>query len=424
VTTLPDPQISVVIPTIGRPHLLRKCLESVFGCDPPPSEVLVVDQSGERSTQQLVQEAFEGRVRHISCDGRGIARATNVGLRAASHARVLVTHDDCTVARDWVGVASQVSQADPHGVVTGRVLPPDGSPHVPSTKSSPEPEDFTGRVLTGVLFPSNMCLNRAAVADIGGFDERKGFWYAAEDNDFCYRWLRAGGSLRYEPRMIVWHHDWRTPEQLVRTHISYARSQGVFYAKNLYEYRDRNMLPMLRHELHTVRQELRQGVRNFAHPLVHVAESRPPRWQRQEREKMPYLFIGMIEGWLECRRLRRSEGRSFIPGERGGLEEADRLPPEGRSTPLLPHPVRRFREHLREIRRVAGETQLQVSDARQQAMEVLESLSTHVEHVETLVRRQRAELSRIATQVEALAAGSKPTSASTELAREPDPARQ
>jgi GT2 family glycosyltransferase len=227
----------------------------------------------------------------------------NIGLRAAAHSRVLVTHDDCTVSRDWVGVGFEASQADPRGVITGRVLPPDGSPYVPSIKSSTEPEDFTGIITTGVLWPNNMYLNREAVADIGGFDERKGFWGAAEDNDLCYRWLRAGGSLRYEPRMLVWHHDWRSPEQLVRLHITYARSQGVFYTKHLYENRDRNMLPMIKAELRLMRRELREGVRGLAHAFVPGSETRPPRWQRPEREKLPYLFIGMIEGWLECRRL-------------------------------------------------------------------------------------------------------------------------
>jgi GT2 family glycosyltransferase len=303
VARFPDRQVSVVIPTIGRPELLRNCLASVLACDPRPGEVLVVDQSSERSTQQLVTETFEGHVRHISCDGRGVARAMNVGLRAASHARVLVTHDDCTVARDWVGVCLEATQAEPRGVITGRVLPPDGSPYVPSTKSSTESEDFTGIFTTGVLWPNNMCLNREAAADIGGFDERRGFWNAAEDNDFCYRWLRAGGSLRYEPRMLVWHHDWRSPEQLVRLHITYARSQGVFYAKHLYENRDRNMLPMIKAELRLIGGEIREDVRSLAHAFVPGSEPRPPRWQRPEREKLPYLFIGMIEGWLESRRL-------------------------------------------------------------------------------------------------------------------------
>lgn len=226
----------------------------------------------------------------------------NHALQGASYPRVLVTHDDCTVATDWIGVASQASQADPYGIVTGRVLPPHRSTYVPSTKSSTNPEDYTGRLLTGVLYPCNMCLNRDAVADLGGFDERKGLWFA-EDNDLCYRWLRAQGSLRYEPNMLVWHHDWRTPEEVVRIHCNYARSQGVFYAKHLYEGWDHNILSM-------VQRDLRGGVLALAHPLLHTPQRRRPRWQRPEREIMPYLLVGMIEGWFECRRLGRSRAAS------------------------------------------------------------------------------------------------------------------
>jgi hypothetical protein len=65
------------------------------------------------------------------------------------------------------------------------------------------------------------------------------------------------------------------------------------------------MIPMIRHELHLIRRELRDGVRSFVHPLIRNPEGRRPRWQREARERVPYLFIGMIEGWLECRRLRR-----------------------------------------------------------------------------------------------------------------------
>ena len=43
VTILP---LSVVIPTIGRCELLRRCLRSVLACTRAADEVIVVDQSG------------------------------------------------------------------------------------------------------------------------------------------------------------------------------------------------------------------------------------------------------------------------------------------------------------------------------------------------------------------------------------------
>ena len=78
-----------------------------------------------------------------------------------------------------------------------------------------------------------MVLPRAAVLELGGFDERFGPEEAAEDNEFCYRWLKAGRRLRYEPALVVEHHDWRSPDELERLYVRYARGEGFFYAKHL-----------------------------------------------------------------------------------------------------------------------------------------------------------------------------------------------
>jgi GT2 family glycosyltransferase len=67
--------------------------------------------------------------------------------------------------------------------------------------------------------------------DFGGFDER--FDEAGEDNDLCYRWLRAGRRLSYEPELVVCHHDWRSSEQMRDLHLRYWRARGTFYAKHL-----------------------------------------------------------------------------------------------------------------------------------------------------------------------------------------------
>jgi GT2 family glycosyltransferase len=75
-----------------------------------------------------------------------------------------------------------------------------------------------------------MAVDRRLVLELGGFDERLD---AAEDNDLCYRWLRAGRRLVYRPEMRVWHHAWRDDDELRDLHVSYARWQGVFYGKHL-----------------------------------------------------------------------------------------------------------------------------------------------------------------------------------------------
>ncbi len=282
---------SVLIPTIGRLDLLEPCLRSVLACDPGPDEVLVVDQSGGPGVAAIVDRLGDPRLRHVPCEGRGIGRAMNVGLAAARHDTVHVTHDDCTVEPDWVGRAASLAAEHPGAILTGRVLPPGGSAYVPSTKSDPRPKDYTGTVTSGVLFPANMVAPRDGIQTIGGFDERPSLRVAAEDNDLCYRWLAAGRPLRYEPALVVWHHDWRSPEQLVRTHIGYARAQGAFYAKHLHA-GDRRVLPLLR-------WDLRHGLRSVARGLVR----RTPRWQDPYREMVVSLLRGLVTGWVESRRL-------------------------------------------------------------------------------------------------------------------------
>jgi GT2 family glycosyltransferase len=235
-------------------------------------------------------------LRRIDCDGKGTARAMNRGLAAARHDTVLVTHDDCTVAPDWVNVARRFARAYPGGIITGRVLPAGDSTYVPSTKSDPEPRDFTGMVTTGVLFPANMVASRECLQAIGGFDERRSL-VVAEDNDLCYRWLVDGRTFRYEPDLLVWHHDWRTPEQLVRTYVAYARAQGGFYAKHLYA-GDRRVLRLLR-------WDLRHGLKSIVKGTLHGT----PRWQDPYREMVVSLLFGLAAGWREERALDRRAPR-------------------------------------------------------------------------------------------------------------------
>lgn len=291
-TSLP---VTVVVPTVGRADLVRACVASVAACDPAPEEIVVVDQSGERAVDDAVREAGSAVARVVRCDGRGVARATNLGVREARTDAILVTHDDCTVAPDWVGAGFRHLRERPDVLFTGRVKPPPGAVYVPSTKDDPEPHDFTGERAMGVLYPACMAFGRDVMLGFGGFDERDEM-RSAEDNDLCYRWLNDGRGLRYEPDMVVWHHDWRSPEQIVETHLAYARSEGALYAKHLYA-RDWRVLPFLWWELRT-------AVRARAGALVKGR----PRWQDERREMLFPLVAALVRGLVAERRRAHSGG--------------------------------------------------------------------------------------------------------------------
>jgi GT2 family glycosyltransferase len=223
-------QVSVVIPTIGRVALLRECLDSLAACRPGPAEVVVVDQSGGPEVAELVAEYSRLCARVVESEVRGVSAARNAGLEAAGHDLVFMTDDDCTVAPDWVGVSTRLTAGDPRVIVTGRVLAMGDDSSVPSTIAGLERHDHTGTARYFVLYTGNMAMSRREVLALGGFDEAL---RTAEDNDLCYRWLTSGRRLIYEPEMVVWHHDWRSPEELELVYVSYCRGQGAVYAKHI-----------------------------------------------------------------------------------------------------------------------------------------------------------------------------------------------
>ena len=170
--------------------------------------------------------------------------------------------------------------------MTGKVLPGGDPATVPSWKDDPSPHDFTGEVHAGALFPNNMVLPRSLVLEAGAFDERFGPEEAAEDNEFCYRWLKAGGALRYEPALVVWHHDWRTAADLERLYTAYARGQGFFYAKYLRQ-GDLTMLRFIGRDLYWAGRS-----------LVSAAVRPRPGWTDPRRGLLRGLPGGLRAGWL------------------------------------------------------------------------------------------------------------------------------
>lgn len=234
--------VAVIIPTVGRPDLLRSAVRSVEACSPAPAQLVIVDQGDGGASRAVAEMVPASRLTIVRQPRLGIAAATNAGLRAARYDVVLVTHDDCTVRDDWTAVGAMLAARYPAAILTGRVLPAGDPAKIPSTITACVPRDYTGTLTHMVLYPASMVLPRQLVLDMGAFDER--FLTASEDNDLCYRWLRAGGELRFEPRLTVWHHDWRTDSQLRTLYGRYWHGQGLLYGKHLRQ-GDYNMLRFL-----------------------------------------------------------------------------------------------------------------------------------------------------------------------------------
>lgn len=207
--------ISIAISTRDRPDALRRCLESLSAGRMLPEEVIVADQSDGAATSRVVEEAKGSRlrVRYVRARPGGLGVAQNDAVAATGSEVIAVLDDDCVADEGWLAEIGRVFEQDPElALLAGRVLalgPPSPGTYPVSSRVSTEPREFVGKAMPwDVGSGNNFALRRVWFERIGGCDERLGpgaLLRGGLDMDLFYRLLRAGGSARYEPAVLVLH---------------------------------------------------------------------------------------------------------------------------------------------------------------------------------------------------------------------------
>ncbi len=207
--------ITVAISTLDRPDALSICLKSLLAGDILPAEIIVVDQSKDDRTKQIVGSCDSGSVSlvYIHHDGRGLGAAQNIGIRNATQSIIAVTDDDCEPACNWIAMIEwSFAPTNSIDALTGRVLP--AGPEAPgmyavSSRTSTQRVDFQPNAMPWVIGSgNNFAVKREWLNRIGGNDERLGPGSPGQggvDMDLIYRLLRAGARIRYEPELVVYH---------------------------------------------------------------------------------------------------------------------------------------------------------------------------------------------------------------------------
>jgi glycosyltransferase involved in cell wall biosynthesis len=189
------PALTVVVPTVDRVDLLRRCLEALAAQDVcPPFEVLVV-HDGDPGVRALLDDA-RAPVRGLQVAQRGASAKRNAGWRAARADVVAFTDDDCEVLPGWVAAAAR-ALAEPDVVLAAgpvRPRPADGPADglLDRTVRSEEPGLYPG---------CNLVAPVRALRLVGGFDERLS---GGEDTDLAWR-LRAHGRAVWDDDLVVHH---------------------------------------------------------------------------------------------------------------------------------------------------------------------------------------------------------------------------
>jgi HAD superfamily hydrolase (TIGR01662 family) len=212
--------VSVVVPTIGRPSLdvLLDALAAAAG--PRPAELILVDDRPSGTPLRPDRPGLPP-VRVVRTGGGGPARARNLGWRTAGSEWIAFLDDDVVPDPDWYErLAADLADlpADVAGS-QGRVRVP-----LPEDRRPTDWERGTAGLATSAWITADLAYRRAALAAVGGFDERfpRAF---REDSDLALRVMATGGRLVRGERWIT--HPVRPVDRWVSVRVQAGNADDV-----------------------------------------------------------------------------------------------------------------------------------------------------------------------------------------------------
>jgi glycosyltransferase involved in cell wall biosynthesis len=217
----PEDGVSVIVVCRNERARIAACLDSLLClASEPPHEILLVDGESTDGTREIIlsRAAEHPRVRLISNPERSIAPGRNRGVAAARFAWVAFTDADCTVGPGWLAALVdgfvRFKPGEPALVAVGggnRIPVERGFGHALAIARSTfwgHHGSVQGRRYRRATFVDhlptvNVLYERAAIEEVGGFDESMG--NIGEDVDLSQRLATRGKRFLYVPGCDVVH---------------------------------------------------------------------------------------------------------------------------------------------------------------------------------------------------------------------------
>ena len=214
--TSATPQLSVVIPTLGRPGKLERVLDRLAAQTIASDnfEVLVVGDPDEpRPDAVAATIAAQGpQVSHLIREVHGVSAARNLGWQRSKAPLVLFLDDDVLPATDLLEQHLIWHRAHPSEEVgvLGRVIWARELRVTPFMRWLERGIQFDYGQIAGEeagwgrFYTANASLKRSLIARVGGFDQEH-FPFGYEDVDLGYRLSHLGFRLLYNPVAVGEH---------------------------------------------------------------------------------------------------------------------------------------------------------------------------------------------------------------------------
>ena len=246
------PFVSVVVPVRNAERTLTDCIRSLLRLEYPPSrqEILIVDNGSTDASARLIRDF---PVIYLSEPRRGPSHARNAGIQRSQGDIVAFTDADCIVTSRWLRALIAAFEEKDIDAAAGEILP--FPPHTWAeyymARRRPRWQAPALAAPNPYMVTANVAFRRKAFERIGLFDPR---FRTGQDQDFSWRFFRAGLACRYAPTAVVFHRHRSTTWQFFKQQLGWGHGSVLL--------RRHHRLPWgLRRELGEYRRLLRAAGR-------------------------------------------------------------------------------------------------------------------------------------------------------------------
>ncbi|OGC51362.1 hypothetical protein A2982_01225 [candidate division WWE3 bacterium RIFCSPLOWO2_01_FULL_39_13] len=223
--------LSIVIVSYNTRDILKKCLSNLK-TSAPGVQVIVVDNNSSDGSVNIVEADFSGVELIKLKENKGLAWASNIGLKHAKRDFVLYLGSDAFPSKETLeGMLSYMKKHPEVGIATPRLELRNGKEDKDAHRGFPTlwtsfthfshlDKIFSGTKLFDRYFMGykdflkeqevDLCIShfmfirKEVFKKAGIWDED--FFVYGEDVDFCYRAKQAGWKIMYLPQFTVLHY--------------------------------------------------------------------------------------------------------------------------------------------------------------------------------------------------------------------------
>jgi glycosyltransferase involved in cell wall biosynthesis len=250
-------KFSIIVCTLNRAHAIAASLDSIaqaiYEAPEIEAELVIVDNGSTDGAPQFIADWAKNRDFHVNIVAeprKGLSKARNAGMRAATGDVFVFTDDDCVIDRDYISIAVSHHTNDASPVLRGGRVELGDQADLPLTMKTDmtitrrhmnnEPEAIKDDSLGNLILGCNMVMPRSIYVKVGDFDERLGAGTklpGGEETDYIFRAYLAGVPVEYTPDLIVRHfHGRRRKEEGYKLFGNYFIGNGALYTKYLFNH--------------------------------------------------------------------------------------------------------------------------------------------------------------------------------------------